>query len=78
MLTNNYLQPKERLSHPEDIKNHEFFHGIDWDKLAKKEIPPPYSLDLEQIDDLSFFDPVTFLLRMVSNGLSVLYGKAGE
>jgi len=34
--------PTARLSDPEIIKNHPWFLGIDWDKLYKKEIHPPY------------------------------------
>ena len=38
--------PQARLgsSHrdAEDIKRHVFFRGIDFDKLLRKEIPPPY------------------------------------
>lgn len=38
--------PKERLgggpNEAEDVKKHPFFEGLDWDKLCKKEIPPPF------------------------------------
>ncbi len=28
----------------DDIKNHPFFNGIDWNKLEKKEIEPPFKV----------------------------------
>lgn len=52
------MQPKERVSDPDEIKKHEFFNGIDWEKLAKREVPPPFSLGLKGTTDLTYFDPV--------------------
>jgi len=34
--------PTKRLCMPDKIKAHPFFSSIDWDKLARKELPPPY------------------------------------
>ena len=34
--------PVKRLSDPEKVKSHPYFVNIDWDQLAKKEVPPPY------------------------------------
>ena len=36
--------PLKRLGVKEkaDIKKHPFFNGVDWDKLFKKEITPPF------------------------------------
>mmetsp|Transcript_37429 Transcript_37429/g.43003 ORF Transcript_37429/g.43003 Transcript_37429/m.43003 type:complete len:153 (-) Transcript_37429:69-527(-) len=37
--------PKKRLGAKglNEIKNHKFFKGLDWDKLYKREIKPPFS-----------------------------------
>ena len=40
----------------EDIKNHEFFKDIDWIKLEKKEIPPPYKPKIRFAGDVGNFD----------------------
>lgn len=34
--------PGDRLSDPEAIKRHPYFANLDWDRLYKKEIEPPY------------------------------------
>lgn len=34
--------PTKRLCDPEKIKAHPYFSAIDWEKLEKKELPPPY------------------------------------
>lgn len=65
----------------EDIKSHEFFKDIDWDRLYKKEIKPPYvpkissQLDLSNIDKTftreapkeTPDDRSTFLSQAISN-----------
>lgn len=40
-----------------EIKNHDFFACIDWEKLLRKEIDPPYKPILESERDLKNFDP---------------------
>lgn len=40
-----------------ELKNHEFFEGIDWEKIEKKEYEPPI-LDEDFEDELSPFDRV--------------------
>jgi serine/threonine protein kinase len=40
----------------EDIKNHPFFESIDWDKMLRKEITPPYIPLLDNKTDLKHFD----------------------
>ena len=42
--------------HVEDIKNHEFFKDIDWIKLEKKEITPPYKPKIRFAGDVGNFD----------------------
>ena len=40
----------------DDIKNHEFFKDIDWVKLEKKEITPPYKPKIRFAGDVGNFD----------------------
>jgi serine/threonine protein kinase len=40
----------------EEIKNHAFFEEINWDQLARREIPPLFKPDLSQ-DKLKYFNP---------------------
>ena len=39
-----------------DIKNHPFFKGLDWIKLEKKEITPPYKPKIKYAGDVGNFD----------------------
>ncbi len=41
----------------EDIKSHPFFRSIDWDKLYRMEIDPPYNPNVSGDLDLQHFDP---------------------
>lgn len=50
----------------EEIKAHAFFHSIDWDRLYRKEIPPPYNPNVSGDLDLQHFDP-EFTQEAVSN-----------
>lgn len=54
--------PKERLgSHPDkgfsEIKSNDFFRGIDWEKLERRQVKPPYTPPTESDRDLAHFDP---------------------
>lgn len=40
----------------EEIKAHSFFATIDWDKLLKKEIQPPFKPAVSRADDAFYFD----------------------
>ncbi len=44
--SNNLVQPNDRIGcgakGAEEIKQHPFFEGIDWDKLYKRELKPPF------------------------------------
>lgn len=43
--------PKKRLGSKygiEEIKSHPWFADINWSKLAKKEVPPPFKPDLKE------------------------------
>lgn len=41
----------------EHIKAHEFFKSIDWEKLFKKELKPPFKPAAGRADDAFYFDP---------------------
>ena len=62
-LITNLLQqdPSKRLGSLEngvnDIKNHDFFKDLDWDKLLKMELAPPYIPNVKGDGDLSNFPP---------------------
>ena len=52
--------PQNRLGHGpngiEDIKAHEFFATIDWEKLVKRQIEPPFKPACGRAEDLFYFD----------------------
>ncbi|KAI8835922.1 kinase-like domain-containing protein [Chytridium lagenaria] len=54
--------PKRRFgASPEDaeeIKRHRYFSDVDWEKLLKKQVKPPYKPKVESEMDTSNFDPV--------------------
>uniref|UniRef100_A0A8D0B6D0 non-specific serine/threonine protein kinase n=1 Tax=Sander lucioperca TaxID=283035 RepID=A0A8D0B6D0_SANLU len=41
----------------EEIKRHQFFNTIDWNKLFRREIPPPFKPASGRPDDTFYFDP---------------------
>ncbi|KAF3836417.1 hypothetical protein F7725_028975 [Dissostichus mawsoni] len=41
----------------EEIKRHHFFSTIDWNKLFRREIPPPFKPAAGRPDDTFYFDP---------------------
>lgn len=49
--------PSERLSSFSQAKTHSFFANIDWDRLSRRELEPPFRPDL---DTLSIDDPVRY------------------
>jgi RAC serine/threonine-protein kinase len=48
--------PLKRLINPENIKKHPFFKNIDFAKLEKKEITPPFIPDVQSPDDVGNID----------------------
>lgn len=57
--------PNRRLGGgPDDwreIQVHEFFKSIDWEKLYRKEIEPPFKPILQSETDTTYFDSVRLL-----------------
>lgn len=52
--------PKHRLGALKDareLKEHPFFHDVDWNLLKAKDIPPPFKPHLSSETDTSNFDP---------------------
>ncbi|CAL4099842.1 unnamed protein product, partial [Meganyctiphanes norvegica] len=41
-----------------EIKDHPFFHYIDWQKIERKEVETPYKPRLRHILDVQYFDPL--------------------
>lgn len=61
--------PKKRLGSRNilDIKNHPFFAGLDWEKLAKKDISAPFKpLITNDLDTSNFADEFTLMTPMYS------------
>jgi len=48
--------PKDRLQDADDIRGHQWFSDIDWDKLEKLEINPPFVPNVESPDDVNNID----------------------
>lgn len=51
--------PEERLGAKggTEVKHHPWFNDIDWDKLLKKEIDPPFKPKVKSMEDTSQIDP---------------------
>jgi len=47
----------KRLKEPAKIKSHPFFKGLDFEKLSRREIKPPFVPDVKGENDLSQIDP---------------------
>jgi len=48
--------PVQRLQDPQEIKNHPWFRNIDWVKLEKLEITPPFIPKVSSADDVRNID----------------------
>jgi len=46
------------LSNANEIKMHQFFRGVDWAKLSKRQLKPPFRPNVSGIKDLKYFDKV--------------------
>lgn len=65
--------PKKRLGSVldvEDIKAHEFFHDIDWDKMMRKEVDVPFKPEVSGEQDIGNFD-TTFTSEPVVDSVVV-------
>uniref|UniRef100_A0A8C1ZVG3 non-specific serine/threonine protein kinase n=1 Tax=Cyprinus carpio TaxID=7962 RepID=A0A8C1ZVG3_CYPCA len=47
---------KGPISAPQSIKRHSFFTKIDWNKLYRKEVAPPFKPVIQRPDDTFYFD----------------------
>ena len=41
----------------EDMKKHTFFSTINWEKLLKRQVAPPFKPVANRVDDAFYFDP---------------------
>jgi len=48
--------PTTRLSDPDAIKSHPYFKGVEWDKLFRRELPPPYIPSVSSKDSTKMID----------------------
>lgn len=63
LLKNINQQPYERLGHQQgakELKEHPFFHDIDWQKMKNKEYKPPFKPMVSSEIDTGNFDRVLF------------------
>jgi len=49
--------PTKRLSEAKTIKEHPYFAGLDWERLSRREITPPYIPSVKGPADTSCIDP---------------------
>ena len=69
--------PKKRLGYKsaDEVKNHPFFQGIDFDKVLRKEYKPPFVPKLNDDTDLRYFDENYTQLKVENENHE---GKADE
>ena len=63
--------PKKRLGYnsSDEVKNHPFFHDIDFNKVLNKEYKPPFIPQLDNETDLKYFDQISMAEQ--PNGIKV-------
>ena len=49
-------EPEHRLCNPEEIMNHKFYAGVNWDELMARTAPTPYKPVIKHATDTSHFD----------------------
>lgn len=49
-------EPELRLSDPQEIMNHKFYEGVDWEALMARTAPTPYKPVIKHATDTSHFD----------------------
>jgi RAC serine/threonine-protein kinase len=50
--------PNKRLGEASVIKAHSYFKGVDWEKILRKEVKPPYVPPVKGKTDITMIDPV--------------------
>ncbi|XP_033647150.1 protein kinase C delta type-like isoform X2 [Asterias rubens] len=50
-------EPTMRLGVKSEIRSHDFFRSVNFEKLEKREIPPPFKPKIKSASDSSNFDP---------------------
>lgn len=55
-------RPDKRIT-IDKVKQHEFFKGLDWEKLSRREIPPPVHLKREDNEEQDDDDELLFLKK---------------
>jgi len=48
--------PNTRLQNPDEIKQHSFFRGLDWQMLIDKQVTPPFVPDVDSPEDVGNID----------------------
>ncbi|KAI9139009.1 serum/glucocorticoid regulated kinase 2 [Paraphysoderma sedebokerense] len=65
-----------------EVKTHEFFTGVDWNMVIRKEYLPPFKPDVEGVEDLKYIDPVFWEEEVAelksTNGTSKVGRKGGS
>jgi serum/glucocorticoid-regulated kinase 2 len=46
------------MSDPNEVKAHAFFKGVDWDKMTRMEIDPPFRPRIKGGEDTANFDKI--------------------
>jgi hypothetical protein len=49
-------EPELRLSDPEEIMNHKFYAGVNWEAMMARSAPTPYKPVVKHATDVSHFD----------------------
>ena len=49
-----------------EIKNHQFFDGIDWEKVYKKEYPPPEAEIFDQDENNINLEVINILIYLIN------------
>ena len=69
--------PQERLgvNGAEEIKNHEFFKGFNWESLINKKITPPFIPELEHKADVKYISEQFVNAKMFSDDNSSINSR---
>lgn len=70
--------PKDRLCSHWKIKQHQFFSGVDWTAVEKRDLSSPLSLNLENPCDLKYFPKKKYPKISMENGHSTDLNGSGS